>query len=112
MDLANCYELFLDRLSSTHFCEELIALSVRWMHPTQQHGRRMPPESFERAFLIRIPRVSALAPEMTQHIHSLRAKGVVSCHTASALGCDASTFRKSAGRLCTVPVLTFVIMPA
>lgn len=65
----------------------------------------MPPESFERPFLIRIPLVSACLPEVTQQIHSLRAKGVMSFHTASALGVDASAFLKSEGRLCTALVL-------
>ncbi len=46
----------------------------------------MPPLSFESAFSILIPLVSDFLPEVTQQIHSFRASGVISCHSASALG--------------------------
>src|SRR3990167_2609885 len=71
------------------------------MHPAQQHGLRIPPLSFESAFSIRIPLVSAFLPEMTQQIHSLRARGVISSHTARAAGAETSAFRRSSGTLCT-----------
>ena len=81
------------------------------MHPTQQHGLRIPPVSFEIPFLIRIFRVSSFLPDVTQQIHSLRASGVISSHTIKAFGEEMSAFRKSSGNLCTVPVATpFVIM--
>jgi len=54
---------------------------------------------------MRMSRVSARFPEMTQQIHSLRASGVMSFQTASAFGVDARAFRKSAGKLCTALVL-------
>lgn len=79
------------------------------MQPAQQHGRRMPPESLEIPFLILMPRVSVFLPEVTQHIHSLRARGVVSFHVASARGADASAARRSAGMLCTVPTDIFLV---
>jgi len=60
---------------------------------------------------MRIERVSAFLPDVTQHIHSLRAKGVTSCHTASARGVFKSSCRKSAGRLCTTPLATACVMP-
>jgi hypothetical protein len=63
----------------------------------------MPPVSFEIPFFIRMSLVSAFLPEVTQHIHSLRASGVISSHTASALGEAAKAFLKSAGNLCIVP---------
>jgi hypothetical protein len=66
----------------------------------------MPPLSFESAFLIRISLVSAFLPEMTQQIHSLRARGVISSHTARASGTEVRVFRKSAGILCTTPPAT------
>ncbi len=46
--------------------------------------------------------VSTFFPEVTQQIHSLRASGVISSHTARALGIEATAFRKSAGSLCIV----------
>lgn len=73
--------------------------------PAQQQGRRMPPDSLEIALPILMPRVSAFLPEITQHIHSLRAKGVVLFHTASALGRATSAARKSLGSVCTVLVV-------
>jgi len=73
------------------------------VQPAQQHGLRIPPPSFESAFLIRIPRVSAFLPEMTQHIHSLRASGVISSHSARTLGAEAMALRKSSGIACTTP---------
>ncbi len=71
----------------------------------------MPPESFERPFLIRMVLVSAFLPEVTQQIHSLRASGVTSFHTASALGAEAKAFRQSAGKACTeLVVVTLVVI--
>jgi hypothetical protein len=73
------------------------------VQPAQQHGLRMPPFSFESAFSIRILLVSAFLPEVTQQIHSLRARGVMFSHTAPAAGTPVSAFRKSSGILCTTP---------
>jgi hypothetical protein len=52
------------------------------MHPAQQQGRRIPLLSFEIAFFMRMFRVSDFLPDVTQHIHSLRASGVISFHKA------------------------------
>lgn len=46
----------------------------------------MPEDNLEIAFLIRITLVSALLPEVTQQIHSLRASGVMSSQTSLAFG--------------------------
>ena len=79
--------------------------------PAQQQGLRMPPLSFEIAFLMRILLVSTLLPEVTQQIHSLRARGVISCHTASAEGAAAIAFRKSLGIVCKEPArVSFLTM--
>src|SRR3989344_4789419 len=76
------------------------------MQPAQQQGLRIPLLSFERVFSIRILLVSAFLPDVTQHIHSLRASGVISSHTARATGVAIRAFRKSSGTLCTTPVAT------
>ena len=52
---------------------------------------------------MRISRVSAFFPEVTQQIHSLRASGVISSHTARAVEDAINAFRKSSGILCSVP---------
>ena len=59
----------------------------------------MPPESFDMAFSMRIPRVSASLPDVTQQIHSLRARGVVASHVVLAFGLEKTAFFKSAGSL-------------
>src|SRR5947207_2297830 len=73
------------------------------MQPAQQHGLRIPPFNFESPFLMRIVLVSAFLPEMTQQIHSLRASGVMSSHTARAAGVEIRAFRRSFGIVCTTP---------
>lgn len=83
--------------------------TYRCGQPAQQQGRRMPPDSFEIPFVIRIPLVSAFFPDVIQQIHSLRASGVMSSQVACA-GLEAvSAFRKSAGRVCAAPVVPFFI---
>jgi hypothetical protein len=57
----------------------------------------MPPFIFEIAFLMRIMRVSAFLPLITQQIHSLRASGVMSSHTAVAFGELLRAERRSEG---------------
>ena len=47
--------------------------------------------------------VSVFLTEITQQIHSLRARGVIFSHFARASGSEVRTFRKSAGTLCTAP---------
>ena len=83
----------LVRFSNTCRTEELTALSVRWMQPTQQHGRRMPSLSSVRTRSICSRRVSAFLTEIVQQIHSLRASGVRPSQRASV--------SVSAARACT-----------
>src|SRR5687767_440160 len=47
--------------------------------------------------------VSSFLTKVTQHIHSLRARGVRSSHIASAARSDVRASRKSVGTLCTTP---------
>ena len=56
--------------------------------------------------------VSGFFTEVAQHIHSLRASGVRSSHTASASASDARVFRKSSGNSWTTPpeILLLVIV--
>lgn len=83
----------------------------RCVHPAQQHGRRIPPDIFEIAFSIRIVRVSANFPDVTQQIHSLRASGVISCQSASTFDDTEIACLKSAGNLWMVPdEIVFVVI--
>jgi hypothetical protein len=47
--------------------------------------------------------VSSFLADVTQHIHSLRASGVILAHTSVTAASDSIALRKSAGILCTVP---------
>src|SRR5207237_2100980 len=91
------------RLPSTQRTEGLSSLSLRWMQPSQQHGRRFPSNSSDcnrwRCWLL----VSALFGQSTQQIHSLRARGVRSSHAARTLGLAIRTPLKSTGTVCTTP---------
>ncbi len=51
--------------------------------------------------IIRRRLVSSFLADVTQQIHSLRAKGVISAHTSVTIGSDSIAFRKSAGILWT-----------
>ena len=93
----------LDRLPSMNFCEGLNDLSVRWVQPIQQQGRRVPSLSCAHTRSTCSRRVSGFLTEIDQQIHSLRASGVRSSHAARALGSDVRTFRKSGGRSCATP---------
>jgi hypothetical protein len=80
------------------------------VQPSQQQGRRIPDFNLDRALVIRIFLVSAFLPEVTQQIHSLRASGVMSSHTAFADGAEARALRKSCGSECTAPADDFGIL--
>ncbi len=47
--------------------------------------------------------VSSFLADVTQHIHSLRASGVMPAQTPVITASDSIAFRKSTGILCTVP---------
>ena len=76
-------------------------------HPGQQQGRRFPSLRFEQPHSIRRLLVSAFLADSIQHIHSLRASGVISSHAVNACESDVSAFFKSAGTACTTPLEIF-----
>jgi len=76
-----------------------MALSVRWIHPIQQHGRRLPSANSVGTRSTRRCLVSINLAPSTQQIHSLRASGVMSCHAAKPSVLPSKAFRKSAGIL-------------
>src|SRR5262249_21521040 len=86
-----------------NFCEGLNDLSVRWVQPIQQQGRRVPSLSCVHIRSTCSRRVSGFLTEIAQQIHSLRASGVRSSHAARALRSEVRTFRKSGGRSCATP---------
>jgi hypothetical protein len=47
--------------------------------------------------------VSSFLADVTQHIHSLRASGVMLAHRSATIASDSIALRKSGGILCTVP---------
>ena len=94
---------FLDRLSSTACTEGLIGLSLRWIQPNQQQGRRIPSLSSLIVLLTCSCLVSSFLTKVTQHIHSLRASGVSPSQMPSAALSAERAFRKSAGNSCTTP---------
>ena len=59
----------------------------------------MPLRILSKPTVTRRARVSSFFAEVTQHIHSLRANGVISSHTLFAIESDSIAFRKSAGSL-------------
>src|SRR5215813_654166 len=63
----------------------------------KQQGRRIPLLSLSSATSICFWRVSGVLTARIQRIQSQRASVVISCHTASAIGDDASVFFKSSG---------------
>jgi hypothetical protein len=67
------------------------------MHPIQQQGLRIPERIFDIPTSMRCERVSALAPAVTQQIHSLRASGVMSSHNACTFLSDKIARFKSVG---------------
>src|SRR5450755_137564 len=78
-----------------------------WAHPGQQQGRRFPSLRLEQPQSIRRLLVSAFLADSIQHIHSLRASGVISSHAVNASGSDVSAFFKSVGTSCTTPLEIF-----
>jgi hypothetical protein len=81
--------------------------NYRWAHPGQQQGRRFPSLRLEQPHSIRRLLVFAFLADSIQHIHSLRASGVISSHAVNALGSDVSALFKSAGTSCTTPLEIF-----
>lgn len=105
------YDDLLDRLLSTYCTEGLTGLSVRWIQPYQQQGRRMPSFSSVRTLSTCSLLVSGFFTEIAQQIHSLRASGVRSSHTASAVASEVRVSRKSSGNSWTTPPeITFSVI--
>lgn len=93
----------LDFFSKMPRIDGLMALSVRWIQPIQQQGRRFPSFSSVTVRLIWSFLVASCLTEMFQQIHSLRASGVSPCHFSKAALSDTKALRRSAGISCTVP---------
>src|SRR5467141_3007154 len=91
------------RLLSTQRTEGLSSLSFRCVQPSQQHGRRFPSSSSDRTLWICWLLVSAFFGQSTQQIHSLRTRGVRSCHAARTFGLAIRTRLKSTGTVCATP---------
>src|SRR4029077_9344809 len=70
-------------------------------------GRRFPSLRLEQPHSIRRLLVSVFLTDSIQHIHSLRASGVISSHAVNACRSDVSAFFKSAGTSCTTPLEIF-----
>src|SRR5205814_920857 len=88
------------RLLSTQRTDGLSSLSLRWMQPSQQHGRRFPSNSSDCTRWMCWLLVAAFFGQSTQQSHSLRARGVRSSHAASTLGLAIRTRLKSIGTVC------------
>ena len=80
-----------------------MGLSVRWMQPIQQQGRRLPSLSSVTVRFMCSSLVFCCLTVTFQQIHSLRASGVRLSHAARAFGLELSTFLRSTGNSCTVP---------
>ena len=80
-----------------------IELCQRWGHPVQQHGRRMPLRILSRPTSMQRFLVSSFLADVTQHIHSLRASGVMLTHKSVTIASDSIALRKSPGIPGTVP---------
>src|SRR3977135_2897137 len=93
----------LPRLLSTQRTEGLSSLSFRCVQPSQQHGRRFPSSSSDRTRWICWLLVCAFLALSTPPLHSLRARGVRSCHAARAFGLAIKTRLKSIGTVWTTP---------
>src|SRR5947209_18695665 len=93
----------LPRRLSTQRTEGLSSLSFRCVQPYQQHGRRFPSSSSDRNRWMCWLLVSAFFGQSTQQSHSLRARGVRSCHAARTLGLVIRTRLKSSGTACATP---------
>lgn len=78
-------------------------MTYRCTHPAQQHGRRFPRVRFSHIIFILRSLVSDFLADSIQHIHSLRASGVISSHTVCTTKLLVRIFCKSAGNLCTTP---------
>jgi hypothetical protein len=86
-------------LLSAHCTEGLMDLSLRWVQPIQQQGRRILPRILLKPTAICFSLVASCFTVITQQIHSLRASGVISAHSFFTLGSELIALLKSAGNL-------------
>src|SRR5262245_8923011 len=101
---------FLALLLRTNFCEGLNALSVRWVQPYQQQGRRTPSLSSDTTRSTCSFLFSGVLTEIVQQIHSWRESGVRSSQAANALASEDRAFRKSVGSSWATPPEGFLLM--
>ena len=83
--------------------------------PSQQHGLRIPPRILSRLTSIRRFLVSSFLAEVTQQIHSFRARGVIAAQRLLTTASDSMALRKSPGSRCgNSPdgVLALVMLPS
>ena len=76
---------------------------LRWLHPGQQQGRRLPSSSSSCVRRMRRSRVFACFASMTQQMNSLRASGVMSFQASRATTLPEKAARRSSGSACTTP---------
>src|SRR5207245_11759843 len=91
------------RMLSTQRTEGLSCLSLRWMQPSQQHGRRFPSNSSDCNRWMCWLLVSSFFGQSTQQIHSLRATGVWSSHAARTCALAIRTRLKATGTVGSAP---------
>lgn len=102
----------MSRISRANYRNHFAALGLRCGQPGQQQGRRSPSDRSLSVLSIRLNRVSGFFAEVTQQIHSLRAKGVRSAQRDFIFGSESMAVRKSAGMVCSGPRLSFLFVSA
>lgn len=80
-----------------------------WIQPAKQHGLRFPFANLSIITLILLSLVSSFFASSIQQIHSLRARGVISCQTSLTLSDETSTSLTSFGSLWTTPLDNLVL---
>ena len=91
-----CPECGLSGGPATRSRSGSIKFAQRCGQPGQQQGLRFPSLRLEHPHSIRRILVSAFLADSIQKIHSLRARGVMSCHVFSAFTSEVSAFFRSA----------------
>ena len=91
------------QLESDRAVGAYLRVRSRCLHPDQQQGQRLPSSNSSWFRRMRRFRVMSCLASSTQQMNSLRAKGVMSLHAASAGESAISGARRSPGSLCTTP---------
>jgi len=79
-------------LRRMNFWEALRGLSLRWVQPLQQQGRRLPVANSSIARFRCARQVAGFFGEVIQHVHSFLASGVISFQAAFAFGAAVRAF--------------------